>query len=404
MPSQVKRPADSYSPLYFLSSVGAGGVAVTFFMFLMFWVPHPDRPVPIFEDIVAAWARGNLPQQVAIAIAMGGIALFAVLNLKALVWNIAAIGRFKQTEAYTKLRNSNAESTLAAYPLAVAMSINASFIVGLVFVPGLWSVVEYLFPAAMAAFFLTGLFALRTIGHFLGRVLTKGGVFDMTAHNSFAQMLPAFSLAMVGVGFAAPAAMSATPQTVAAALVLSTFFGIGAILYGLYASVTGFASMLHYGTARESGPTLMIMVPLMTILGILFMRQTHGLHVTFDVHASDAETMMFLIRLVSVQVVFLLLGTLVLRAQGYFSDFVLGSRTSPGSYALVCPAVAFNVLGMFLVHKGFVAAGVLDKFSAGYWAITAVFLAAQAIAVLLVFRLNRQHFGKPAARVAVPAE
>ena len=58
---QPTRAADKYSPLYFLASVGAGGLAVTFFMYLMFWVPHPGRPVPIFEDIIAAFATGALP-------------------------------------------------------------------------------------------------------------------------------------------------------------------------------------------------------------------------------------------------------------------------------------------------------------------------------------------------------
>ena len=53
---QTSRAADTYSPLYFLASVGAGGLTVTFFMYLMFWVPHPGRPVPIFDDIAAAWA------------------------------------------------------------------------------------------------------------------------------------------------------------------------------------------------------------------------------------------------------------------------------------------------------------------------------------------------------------
>ena len=69
--STPTRPADTYSPLYFLASVGAGGLAVTFFMFLMFWVPHPGQPVPIFEDIAAAWGTGNLPLQIAIARAYG---------------------------------------------------------------------------------------------------------------------------------------------------------------------------------------------------------------------------------------------------------------------------------------------------------------------------------------------
>ena len=48
------RPADNWSPLYFLASVGAGGISVTFFMYLMHWVPHPGRTVPVFEDITAA--------------------------------------------------------------------------------------------------------------------------------------------------------------------------------------------------------------------------------------------------------------------------------------------------------------------------------------------------------------
>ncbi len=42
----VPRPADSYSPLYFLAARGAGGLTVTFFMYLMFWVPIRDRPCP----------------------------------------------------------------------------------------------------------------------------------------------------------------------------------------------------------------------------------------------------------------------------------------------------------------------------------------------------------------------
>ena len=44
MDRSVTRPADSYSPIYFLASLGAGGIAVSFFMFLMFWVHIPVKP------------------------------------------------------------------------------------------------------------------------------------------------------------------------------------------------------------------------------------------------------------------------------------------------------------------------------------------------------------------------
>jgi len=57
----------------------------------------------------------------------------------------------------------------------------------------------------------------------------------------------------------------------------------------------------------------------------------------------------------------------------------------------------------FFTNKGLVAAGIIDKFTLAYWAITAVALASQAVAIWLVLRLNKQHFSKTEA-AAVPAE
>ena len=398
------RPADTYSPLYFLGALGAGGLAVTFFMYLMFWVPHGTRPVPVFEDILAALTTGSLALQAAVVLAIVGIAAATFLNVKYLLWNFAALARFQKTDAYTALRASNAETTLLAAPLATAMTVNALFIVGLVFVPNLWSIIEYLFPLALVAFGALGVWALRLIGDFLGRVLSEGGLFDVTAHNSFAQLLPAFALAMIGVGFSAPASMSLAPATVAISLIISTFFAVAALIYTIVALTTAFSSMLQHGTARESGPTLMVIVPIVTILSILFLRQSHGLHTTFDAHAEAGTTMVWLAQMVAIQVVFLLLGLTVLRRQGYFTDFVFGSKTSPGSYALVCPGVAFSVLLHFFVNKGLVAAGVVTKFGIAYWGVTAIALASQILMIALVLRLNRQHFGASAKGSAVPAE
>lgn len=403
MATPQTKASEAYSPLYFLASLGAGGVTVSFFMFLMFWVPHPGRPVPIFEDILAAFNTGDLPMQAAIIIAMAGIAYFAFTNLRLLFWNLSAFSTFKKTEAYQKLIASNAESTILAMPLAMAMTVNGLFIVGLVFVPGLWGVVEYLFPLALIAFALIGAQAFMLIGRFLGRVLSKGGVFDVTAHNSFAQLLPAFAVSMVAVGFSAPAAMSTNAATVGVSLVLSTILGVIAILYTMLAAASAISSMLQHGTAREASPTLMIIIPIVTVLGIMFLRQNHGLHTTLDVHGSDGETMIFLTRLLAIQIAFLGLGVVVLKAQGYFTDFVIGSKTSPGSYALICPAVALSVMIHFFVNKGLAASGLIEKFGIAYWSVSGLAIVSQIIAIALIIRLGRQHFGHQTA-VAVPAE
>ena len=403
MPTPANRPADSYSPLYFLAALGAGGLSVTFFMIFFFWVDHKGRPVPIFEDIMAAFSQGYLPQQIAIVIGWLGVAFFAFLHYKTLVWNLRQIGPFLRSEKGAALKTTNAESQLLAVPLTLAMAVNAGFVLGLVFVPGLWSIVEYLFPLAMLAFLAIGILALSMLAEFLGRVLTKGGVFDVTANNSFAQLLPAFALSMVAVGFAAPAAMSTVPLVQGISLIGSTFFGFAAIIYAVVAALTGFNSMLQYGTARESGPTLMVVVPILTILGIMFMRQNYGLSASFDVQAAATDNLVLLTRLMAVQVLFLLLGLVVLRRQGYFQSFVFGG-TSPGAYALVCPGVAMAVMLHFWINKGMVASGLIAKFSVGYWALSAVAVGFQVAMIALVLYLNRRHFGRPATTGAVPAE
>lgn len=149
----------------------------------------------------------------------------------------------------------------------------------------------------------------------------------------------------------------------------------------------------------------MVIVPIMTVLGIMSLRQSHGLHVGFESHQTAGETMIFLARLLTVQVLFLLLGMLVLRRQGYFADFVFGGKTSPGSYALVCPGVALSVMLHFFINKGLVDAGLIAKFGVAYWGLTGIALLAQIMMIALVFRLNRQHFSSTGTSTTmVPAE
>jgi len=403
MTTKSTRPADSWAPLYFLASVGAGGLAVTFFMWLMFWVPHPGQPVPVFEDIAKAFVNGGLLTKAMILGAALGIAGFAFLNIKMYVWNIGQMLRFKKTESYAKLMTTNAETQMAAFPLATAMLINAGFVLGLVFVPGLWSVVEYLFPLAMVAFLAVGYIALRQLGAFYGRIFGQGG-FNTAANNNFGQALPAFALAMTGVGISASAALSSNPVTAGMALVISTFFFVASALIAVIAIFQGIRDMMQHGASIDTAPTLTIVVPLITILGILSLRQSHGLHVHFDSHANAGDVLMLLTQFVSVQLLFLGLGWAVLSRQGYFKRFIGGADSSVGSYALVCPGVAMSVMLQFWINKGLVEAGLLAKFSTGYWVLSAVAVGFQVAMIALVFALNRKHFAAPRAIAAVPAE
>lgn len=211
MVTATHRPADTWSPLHFLASLGAGGLAVTCFMYLTLSVPHPGQQVPVFEVILGAFAGGGLPMKAAILVAVTGIAGLAVLNIKMLIWTLARYSEFKETEGCTKLVNSNGAIQPLTMPLALARSVNAGLIIGPVFVPGLRIVVEYLFPLSMATL----------------------------------------------------AAMSALPLVVGVSLIASITLCTVAAFSALVAAIVAFNSMLHNSTATESAPTLMVFAPIL---------------------------------------------------------------------------------------------------------------------------------------------
>ena len=402
MPSAT-RPADRYSPLYLLAALGAGGIAVTFFLWLMFWVPHPDRPVPVFEDIVAAFGAGDWRAQAMIGTAYLGIAFFAFQHYRLLIWNLMQLSRFKRTADYAALCASNAESQLMALPLTLAMAINVGFVLGMVAVPGLWGVVEWLFPGAVVAFLAVGVLALRQLGAFLGRVKTTGG-FDWTGNGSFAQMLPAFALSMVGVGLSAPAAMSSVPLISGASIILATFFLVASAVVGIVALILGVHSMMSHGVSAEAAPTILIVIPILTVLGILMLRVGHGLHVHFGVHEAPGDMLLLLTKIVSAQVLFGIFGLAMLRRTGYGVRFLSGPENSVGAYALICPGVAMGVMLQFWINIGLVGAGLVAKFGVAFWVLSALPVATQVWMVWLLLRLNRRHFARPRLGQPVAAQ
>lgn len=399
----TRKPSDTYSPLYFLASVGAGGLTVTFFMWLMFWIPHPGKTVPVFEDIMAAFTSGTPVTQAMILTAVAGIAFFAFQNIKFLIWNLQRYSAWRKTEAFEAFSKTNAQSQMLALPLALAMAVNGGFIAGLVFVPGLWSIVEYLFPLAMIAFLAIGVLAFKQYGAFLGRVLTEGG-FNCAANNNFGQILPAFAFAMVGVGMSAPAAMSTSATVAGTSIAISTFFLMTSALIAVVAMFLGLRSMMENGANAETAPTLLIIVPLLTVLGILLLRQAHGFGVHFGINEGAGATLALTSKLLATQVAILLFGGLVLVKQGYAGRFLFGSENSAGAYALVCPGVALSVMLQFFLNNGLVKAGILDKFGIAFWAITALAIAAQVAMIWLVLLLNRRHFSTTKGATPVPAE
>lgn len=386
----VRQPmGESYSPLYFLSALGNGGMTVAFFIYLMFLTPHPDTPIPTFNTLYPSLTGSNPLMMALILLAMGGMLIFAFRHFAALVWNLREYQQFKQTPAFERLRQGNGEVSLMALPLTLAMSVNVLFVLGAIFVPGIWNVVEYLFPMSLLAFTAIGAYALTIFGRFFTRILATGS-FDCVRNNNMSQMIAIFAFSMIGVGFAASAAMSQTMVTVAYAMFGSILFTSAAILLGMIMFVLSFRGMLQAGIDQETSVSLWVIIPILTLLGITFLRLSHGLHHHFDAHVGPGFYFVLTSTVLSLQLLFGGLGYLVMRQVGYYKTFVFGPSKSPGSYALICPGVALFVFGMFFIHSGLVQTGVISKFSLPHYLLILPLIVLQVQTIAVMLRLDRK--------------
>jgi hypothetical protein len=386
-----------YSPLYFLAALGAGGLSVSFFLMLMFWIPHPGQPIPVFEDWVLAFQNGSLGTQIAIIVALTGVAFFVLTHVRLLVINYRLLGEFKKTSDYQEFARSPLQTQEMAAPLATAMTVNAGFIVGALFVPNLWSVVEYLFPLAMIAFLAIGVWSIRLYARLYSHAMS--GHINIGGTPSFAQVLPAFTFAMVSVGLAAPAAMSHTPWVVGVSLVFSTFFAVAAIIIAVLKTAMALSHMLTQGVDEAALPTLWIWVPILTVLSITLMRQDHGVSHTLALGTADQWLTPLLI-VVSAQVFVLLLGTFAMHNHQYLQKVWRGEVKGAPVFALICPGVALSVSLHFLINKGFVAAGLVSQFGIAYGILNLLPLTVMIVTIIVFMRLAR-NFAQERASLAL---
>jgi hypothetical protein len=195
---------------------------------------------------------------------------------------------------------------------------------------------------------------------------------------------------MIGVGFAAPAAMSHSILTAAVGTFGSIFFVSTAVLLGIIHFVLGFRAMMEHGVDQETSASLWIVIPILTLLGIAFVRLSHGLHHHFGSEGGGTSIFVMLSAFVSIQILFGILGYFVMKQVGYYDTFVTGSGRSAGSYALICPGVAFFVLGMFFINAALAANGVIAKLSWPYFVLMAPLVYIQFKTMMVMLKLDRK--------------
>ena len=379
---------EKFSPMCFLASLGAGGLSVSFFMYLMFLVPHPNTPMATYDFIIPALLKGDWLSLV-VSFSLVFIIAFAFLHFKLLIWNTKQFNLYKKTAAYEELINSNSQITLMTIPLTFAMTINVCFVLGAVFVPGLWGIVEFLFPFALIGFMVVGYFALKIFFEYFSRLLIKGD-FDFSKNNNLSQMISIFALSMVAVGFAAPGAMSHNLVINSIGIFGALFFASLAMLLMLIKLTIGFKNMFEKGLGLEAAPSVWILIPILTLLGITFIRVSFGLEHNYATPLAKSSLFVFTSTVLSLQIIFGVLGYMVMKRMGYFEKYIHSEDKSSVSFALICPGVAFFVFGMFFVNFGLAFNGIVAKYSIAYFIIMLPFIYVQIKTIIYFFKLYKK--------------
>ncbi|WP_420231221.1 TsoY family (seleno)protein [Pseudomonas sp. ABY48] len=378
-----------YHPSYWLSALGAGGLSISFFMYLMWMVPHAGSPMPTWDYLLAAWldADTSPPMSAILLIAGIGVLTMAILHFLLLAWNIREYRAAASQEALAALRQSPAEVQLMTVPLTLAMTVNVCFVLGALFVPGLWSVVEYLFPLALLAFAAIAWGALQIYGRYLSRMLVSGG-YRSEEHNHLSSLLAVFTFAMLSVGFAAPAAMSHVKLVSTLAATLSILFLVLSLVVGLIVLITGISAMMTHGLQPEATPSIWMLVPILTLLGIEWLRLQHGLSRHFSGGASSGTIFVMLTGVFTLQLGVMLVGYRVMQLNGYLRAHLSGLALSPVSFGLICPGVAIFVMGMFWWHLVWVNGGLVEQFGVVYWTGILTLAAIQLVTLGALLRLT----------------
>lgn len=158
-------------------------MTVAVYMYLMFLVKHPGKPMANFEHIYPVLTGDNLIISILTGITLAGILYFAFRHFKTLFWILKQFQIFKSQPGYLEFKKSRAGLSLMTVPLTLAMTVNVSFILGGAFIPNLWSFVEYLFPFALLAFGVIGYNAFKIFIEHISEYIHKGGLNSETSHT-----------------------------------------------------------------------------------------------------------------------------------------------------------------------------------------------------------------------------
>ena len=335
----------TFSPLVFLSSLGAGGLSVGAFIIIQY---------SIFQGtgLAAFSSVDQTPLVIALEVVMLLLALVHfTLTLVHLPRYISWLG----SATYREVRaNPLVHSTLMAPFISFIMSMNVIVASVRYFTPTLQEHFQQIMPIAFVFFVLLFVLVIREALALL--VITLKTKFEVQNIN-FGWLLSSFAVAMAAVTASGFAALSHTAWVAHSGSLLAIIALTLAVFLFVIKSMVIYTQHVQRAQALDYQfmPTYLVGIPILTLVGITLFRLGHYADHLLALPVAMGIAQVVIISLFAVQLWMLALGLGMMR--GYWSGF-LAREYHVSQWGLICPFVALVALGGF-VNKLYFASGAL---------------------------------------------
>lgn len=330
-----------------MAALGAGGISVAPFAFFQY--THQSAKGLI---TFAQMGHGSLPMwKEALFYGMEGIMIvFAIIHLVLTFKYLGGLVPWLQTQSYKSVVNDPLKNAGILAPfISIGMTFNVFIATVRFFVPALSSNLQALMLPALIAWGALWVALLRMEIKLLGISFSKS--FDVSKIN-FGWLLHPFALAMITVTGTGIAALSKDANVAHVAAFMSIVSGSMGLFLLTVKTVAIFKS--HFSAeglpAKQFLPSLLIVVPNITLFAIAGFRLVHYMDHQFGTHLHWLAQIIVVVSF-AFEVWYMAFGISLLR--DYFKKNFLNAEFHVSQWGLICPFVAFSVLGSFF-YKMFV--------------------------------------------------
>ena len=386
-----------FQVLHILAALGAGGMTASFFFIVNFSTLHPGNVFISWDILWRDYIGGTSAHQLIVQLYMLGATISAIVHFVLLKRWFKGFSAFRQTEGYEKLKNSNAEVQLMAIPLTLTMSMNVFFILGAMYIPGLFDtitlmgmtaqLIDFMMIGAGIYFTLMLVLALKIFSIYWMRLVD--GNLDFVQNSNLAQLIAIFAFGMIGVSLGA-LSFSKIDGIALYGMSLSYIVITLTIMLGLIKLIIGFKSIFQEGIPAGGTVTLLLPVVITGMIVVGLIRADIGAIHALEIPRDGAYHLLVTTIGIGLSFFIALFAISVMRRKHYFKLLNEGKLDS-SAFALICPGFAFEVQLVLWLNVGLVFTGFVTFDSTLYYILWTPMVAIQLVTIYFFAKLLKQH-------------